>query len=69
MSDEDTPIKEPPSTEQPVVPPAQSEKLSSSRPIFGTWWFWAIVIAVAILIAAVAVGVREAPAAAVLVCI
>lgn len=56
MTDETTPIKEPPSPEQPVVPPAQANNQPAKKPIYKKWWFWVIVVLVIAAIGSTADG-------------
>ena len=56
MADESTPVKEPPSPEQPVVPSTQSDEMSSDKPFYTTWWFWAIVIAIGVVVVGVIIA-------------
>lgn len=48
MTDETTPIKEPSSPEQPVVPPTEASNQPPKKPVYKKWWFWAIMVVLAI---------------------
>lgn len=56
---EDTPIKDLPSPDQPVVPPAQAESPREKEPVYKRWWFWVAIIVVMLLAALVGLGDQE----------